>query len=89
VQPYRRPGNLVRFALPKGLAELSFSWRRGHLFCRAVARGRVVKAHRFTRGIPTPGNEHVRMNLWLYRGASPASGRTVEVVVERFGFVPA
>jgi hypothetical protein len=29
VQPYQRPGNLVRFKLPEGLAELSFDWRPG------------------------------------------------------------
>jgi hypothetical protein len=29
------------------------------------------------------------MNLWLYRGAPPLNGRSVEVVVSRFTFTPA
>jgi hypothetical protein len=89
VQPYQRAGNLVRFELPEELAELSFKWRPGRLYCRAAAHGRVVKEHRFTRGIPVSDNEHVHMNLWLYRGAPPANGKAVEVMVERFSFAPA
>ena len=89
VQPHQRPGNLVRFELPEGRADLSLEWRPGGLFCQASVSGRVVKQHRFTRGIATQGNERVRMNLWLYRGAPPAGGKAVEVVVERFAFMPA
>jgi hypothetical protein len=29
------------------------------------------------------------MNLWLYRGAPPANGKSVEIVVKRFSFSPA
>jgi hypothetical protein len=89
VQPYRRAGNLVRFELAEGLAELLFKWSPGRLVCRAVARGSLVKEHLFARGVPTPGKEHIHMNLWLYRGAPPASGKPASVVVERFGFVSA
>jgi hypothetical protein len=89
VQPYQKPGNLVRFELPKGLAQVSFDWRRGSLFCRTGVSDRVVKEHRFTRMVPKPGREHARMNVWLYHGGPPASGKTVEVIVERFGFMPA
>jgi hypothetical protein len=39
--------------------------------------------------VPQPGSEHVRMNLWLYRGMPPANGNSVEVVVTRFSFTPA
>jgi hypothetical protein len=61
VQPYQRPGNLVRFELPKGPADLSFDWRRGRLFCRAAVSGRIVKTHTFSRMVPAPSRENVRM----------------------------
>jgi hypothetical protein len=80
---------LVRFELPQGFAQLSLDWRPGSLFLRAAVSGLVVKEHRFTWIVPTPGRERVHMNLWLYRGAPPAIGRPIEVIVEGFGFVPA
>jgi hypothetical protein len=89
VQPYSRPGHLVRFELPEGRAELSFDWRPGQLFCRAAVSGRVVRAHRFSKGVPVPGAENVRLNLWLYRGLPPITGTKCEVVIQRFEYIPA
>ena len=31
----------------------------------------------------------VRLNLWLFGGNAPSDGRSVEVIVESFGFAPA
>ena len=39
--------------------------------------------------VPQPGSEQLRINLWLFRGAPPTDGKTVEVIVKRFTFTPA
>lgn len=87
IQPYLRPENLDRFELPPGRAELSLRWTPGQLFCRALVHGKVVREHLFAHGVPEPGRENVRLNLWLYR-APPANGKEVEAVIERFEFLP-
>lgn len=38
--------------------------------------------------VPPPGSERVHMNLWLFRGHAPASGRGAEVVISGFTFTP-
>jgi len=89
LQPFVRSGNRVRFALPAGRAELSFLWLPGRMVFKAVAAGRVVQGHVFTKGVPEPGPEtNIRLNMWQYRSVPPANGRDVEVVVESFKFLP-
>jgi hypothetical protein len=38
--------------------------------------------------VPPAGGEKARLNLWLYQGRPPASGRPIEVIVDRFVFEP-
>lgn len=38
--------------------------------------------------VPKPGDERVRLNLWLFNGAAPMNGQPVEIVVESFAFAP-
>jgi hypothetical protein len=40
-------------------------------------------------GIPVPGGENPRMNLWLFRGKPPASNQRVHIVLSDFTFTPA
>ena len=98
VQPYSREGNLVRFSIPPGLAEstYSFTWKPDSIVCRGDAdvrkvRGRkslpALPVHEFTRNLPRPGNENVRINLWLKDGHEPGKGDK-EVVIRSFRFEP-
>lgn len=88
VMPYQRPENMVRFELPPGRAELSFKWTPRQLLCRASVRGKIIKEHLFSKGISEPAQENVRLNAWLYRSVPPSDGKTVEVIVESFKFLP-
>jgi hypothetical protein len=90
IQPYVRPGNRVRFALPPGPLGFSFRWMPGRLLFRAVARGKVVHEHLFTKGVPEPDQENIniRLNMWQYRSLPPTDGKTVEAVIENFKFLP-
>jgi hypothetical protein len=38
--------------------------------------------------IPTPGNENIRMNLWLVGGQPPTDGQEVELVISDFVWQP-
>lgn len=88
VQPYTLPENMERFELPPGRATLSFRWSPGRILFRALVNGQAVREHLFTKGIPEPGHENVRINLWLFRAAPPANGKPVEAVLEDFKFLP-
>lgn len=91
VQPYEREGNLHRFPVPLGgRASLhTWDWRpdRVEFSLRALPAGELIEEWTY-RGPdnPPPGNEKVRINLWLVRGRPPSDGKEVEVVVRSFRF---
>ena len=89
VQPYDSPGHLVRVTQPPGAPSThSFTWRQGSVaFASSSA---VPSSWVFSgSGVPVPGSEHARMNLWLFQGQAPADGQQAEVVVKTFSFTPA
>ena len=94
VQPYYVPANVARFAAPAGTLTHSFRWEPGRVSFRTV-RGQErdgwpapSRSHEFTSGVPTPGTERVRMNLYYFRYAPRPPQKDVEVVVERFQYLP-
>jgi len=93
LQPYYVPANVVRFAAPSGTLTHSLRWEPGRASFKTV-RGRNATAgapiaqHEFTSGVPTPGGERVRMNLYFFRYAPQAPQKDVEVVLERFQYLP-
>jgi hypothetical protein len=53
-----------------------------------MARASLVASWTYTGpDIPPPGNEQLRINLWLFRGDPPSDGREVELVVRGFAFL--
>ena len=42
----------------------------------------------FTSGVPSPGNEMVRMNLYVFRRSEKTLERGTEVVIEKFEYLP-
>jgi hypothetical protein len=73
---------------------MSFRWAPGVVDCLITAlptagsKPQVVASHRFTRGVPRPGNEKVRLNFWLFRGSPPDTNAPAEVVIRSFAFQP-
>jgi hypothetical protein len=96
VQPWDRPpGSIKRFQTPNDLdrVEYRFTWQPGKMTCHVSARSDTVAesfnfSHQFTAGVPVPGDEKVRINLWLFEGHPPAGDAPVEVIVDQFRFVP-
>jgi hypothetical protein len=93
LQPYYVPANVARFAAPAGTLTHAFRWEPGRVSFRTT-RGRNAMAtdgvarKEFTSGVPAPGTERVRMNLYYFRYAPSQPQKDVEVVVERFQYLP-
>ena len=94
VQPYYIPVNISRFQVPKGVLTYSFHWQLGQAMFTTAAdapqatAGRIISQHVFTSGVPSPGEDSVRMNLYaLDRGQVPLQNGT-EVVIEKFEYLP-
>ena len=93
LQPFYVPANVARFSAPPGTLTHSFRWQPGRASFRTT-RGNnamaadVVAQHEFTAGVPTPGTERVRMNLYYFRYAPEPPRKDVEVIIERFQYLP-
>ena len=93
VQPETVPANVFRFAIPAGPVTHSFRWEPGRVSFKAVRggalRGNAVVAERlFTARVPTAGAEIPILTLLYDRGAARPPSKAVEVVVEKFVFLP-
>jgi hypothetical protein len=94
VQPYYILANMVRFDAPTGVLTHWLRWEPGRATFRTVRgagadpRARAVAEHVFTSGVPAPGNEQVRMNLYAFRRGTKALERGGEVVIEKFEYAP-
>ena len=98
VQPFETPGNLLRFLVPSGTVPSSYSflwYPRSVSFEAAQGSGAdpanpqsVIKQWTNSQDVPQPGNQNVRMNLWLYNATAPANGQPVEVIIHSFQFNP-
>jgi hypothetical protein len=93
VQPYYVPANVSRFDVPSGPLTHSFRWEPGRVAFRTV-RGSsptgssVVSEHTFTSGVPVPGGESVHLDLFIFGNAKNPLQNDVEVVIEKFEYLP-
>ncbi len=93
VQPYYVPANVVRFDVPPGALTHSFRWEPGRVAFRTV-RGSaaggssVVAEHVFTSGVPAPGDESIHLDLYIFGNAKDPLQNDVEVVIEKFEYLP-
>jgi len=93
VQPETVPANVLRFAIPPGPVTHSFRWEPGRVSFKTVRRretspGDVVAERLFTARVPTAGAERPQLTLLYDRSAPRPPSKTVEVVVEKFTFLP-
>ena len=94
VQPYYVPANVSRFQAPAGTLTHTLRWKLGSASFRdrerraRVRPPRVVAEHTFSTGVPQPGNETVRMNLYVFGSPTSTLPLPIEVVVQSFEFLP-
>jgi len=93
VQPENVAANVFRFAVPAGRVTHSFRWEPGRVSFRTVrsggaSRGDLVAERLFTVRVPTAGAENPHIVLLYDRGSPKPPSKDVEVVVEKFAFLP-
>ena len=94
VQPFYVPENVSRFMAPAGVLTHMLRWESGRAAFKTV-RGSLIgpgaatiSEHVFTSDVPTPAKETAHIGLYSYRLADSPSQQPVEVVVEKFEFLP-
>jgi hypothetical protein len=94
VQPYYVPANFVAFRTPAGAYSHSFRWEPGQVTFSTVTgssntdAGRIINQHVFTSGVPSPGEESVRIALYVFhQGHVPLKNET-EVIIDKFEYLP-
>jgi len=90
VQPETVPANVFRFEIPAGPVTHSFRWEPGRVSFKALRRnGSAIVAERlFTARVPTAGAETPYLTLLYDRSAARPPSKPVEIVVEKFVFLP-
>jgi hypothetical protein len=94
IQPYYLAGNVARFVIPAGSFAHSIRWEAGRIQFKTVRsnnislRGPSLAEHSFQSGVPSPGNERVRLSVYAFqRGPRPLQ-KGAEIVVEKFQYFP-
>jgi hypothetical protein len=94
IQPFYVPENVFRFMAPPGVVTFGFLWEPGSASFRAIRGAAItpqsgaVSAHTFTTGIPSAATESVHIDLYDFHHSSNSSQQPVEVVIEKFEFLP-
>ena len=88
LQPYYVASNVYRFDAPGGTLTFSLRWEPGRVTFRTLRGSAMASEHVFTAGVPSPGIESVRVALYIYRAAGVKPQRPMEVVIERFTYLP-
>ena len=99
VQPWDLPQHLLRFPVPSGMSATthSFTWSSNRVYFRSLkghyrtppSNSYILRQWTFTgSGVPKAGGENARIKLWLMNGDAPTEGKTLEVIIKKFEFVP-
>jgi hypothetical protein len=94
VQPYYVPANFVTFRAPPGAYTHSFRWEPGQVTFSTVAgsgntgAGRVINQHVFTSGVPSLGDESVRIALYVFHQGHIPLKTENEVIIDKFEYLP-
>ena len=97
IQPWDTPGNRHRFNIADGRPTTHvMTWHPDYITFQSYygkfnpdpPPEEIIETWVYTGGdIPVPGEENIRMNLWLVGGQPPASGQGMEVVISDFRYV--
>ena len=93
IQPYFVAANTKRFDAPGGVLTHWMVWEPGRASFRTAHGssseiGNDVAEHVFTSGVPSPGNERIHMNLYVYDNKRNPLRHESEVIIEKFEFRP-
>ncbi len=81
--------SVYRYDLNKSISRSihSFEWMPRYVYFKSQTKNSGIIASWTYRGaIPEPGNEKVRINLYLFKGLPPEDNQEVEIIIKRFRF---
>jgi hypothetical protein len=91
VQPAATANHLARFKQTATTTSTqTFVWKAGGITWQSLDEsGAEIASYAYSgTDVPRPGDERVRLNLWLFGGSAPINGAAAEVVVSSFTFSP-
>lgn len=94
VQPYYVPENTVHYNVPAGPVTYELRWAPGDATFQTFAGNSATSAvskimdHVFKSGIPIPAAENVHLDFYDFRHSRSGLHHPVEVVVEKFEYLP-
>ncbi len=94
IQPFYVPGNVSQFKAPAGPLTYTMRWKSGSVTFTATrsspdgTASTIVAEHEFTAGVPTPGQEKVRLQFYLVPSDKYPLQEGGEVVIDKFEYLP-
>jgi len=94
VQPFYVPQNVERFFVRPGVLSHTFRWEPGVATFKTTlgsatnSTEKIVREHVFTSDVPSPAAETVHIGLYDFHHRENAERRPVEVVIEKFEYLP-
>jgi hypothetical protein len=100
VQPFSIPQNIYRYKIEQSDNDLNLTlvleWRenfinfktiKGHIQPSNIQSSDVINSWTYLgENIPTPGDENIRVNFWLYEGQPPQNLQNLEFSLKAFYF---
>ena len=91
ILPFNIPGMCTASRFRGALSPIRFIGSRDAFRSRRKRRVDVpasIAEHAFTSGIPTPGGERIHINLFAYGNSQVPQKNGVEVIIEKFVYLP-
>lgn len=94
IQPFYVPGNVYPFTAPAGPLTYTMRWKSGSVTFTTTrsspdgTAGTVVAEHEFTAGVPTPGREKVKLQVYLVPSDKYPLQEGGEVIIDKFEYLP-
>ncbi len=93
IQPFYVPGNVYRFKAPAGPLTYTMRWNSGSVTfttrsSSGSTAGTVVAEHEFTAGVPAPGQEKVKLQVYLVPSDKYPLQEGGEVIIDKFEYLP-
>jgi hypothetical protein len=93
IQPYNIPANTAGFRVPPGIVSFMLRWQPGRTKFTAFRgtsdrKSDLIEEHEFTSGVPTPGDDPVHLNFYVFGNNNNPLRHGTEVIIEKFEFLP-
>ncbi|MBZ5725271.1 MAG: hypothetical protein LAP87_09765 [Acidobacteriia bacterium] len=93
VQPFDGPSNLQKFVMgPFASSIHTVTWSANQVSFLSTANGSQISRWIYPNAslpVPTPGDVHLHLNLYVARGQAPATQIGQEIIIGNFQYIPA